>query len=130
MIEKIKKDFIDAMKNKNIKKKTLLWLIKSEIDLIEKERKATDADAIKSIKKLLKWINDSLNYKKEDTDLLNEKEILEKYLPKELSKDEIIKILNENFKENNNIWLIMKYFKENYEWRIDNSLLITIIKNK
>ena len=50
--EKIKQDFLSAMKNKELKKKNLIWLVKSEIDLIQKERSVTDWDVIKIVKKL------------------------------------------------------------------------------
>lgn len=126
LANKIKKDFITAFKNKEMEKKNLLGLVKWEILLIEKEREVTDIDVIKIIKKLLKWINESLKTK-EDKALIKEKEILESYLPKELSKEEIKEIITK-LEDNKNIWLVMKYFKDNYEWRIDNRLVMECIK--
>ena len=126
LANKIKKDFITAFKNKEMEKKNLLGLVKWEILLIEKEREVTDWDVIKIIKKLLKWINESLKTK-EDKALIKEKEILESYLPKELSKEEIKEIITK-LEDNKNIWLVMKYFKDNYEWRIDNRLVMECIK--
>jgi len=122
----IKEDFITSFKNKEMEKKNLLGLVKWEILLIEKEREVTDIDVIKIIKKLLKWINESLKTK-EDKALIKEKEILESYLPKELSKEEIKEIITK-LEDNKNIWLVMKYFKDNYEWRIDNRLVMECIK--
>jgi len=123
---KIKEDFMKSWKEKKLNEKNLLGLVKWDILLIEKERECLDIDVIKLIKKLLKWINESLK-SKETKSLLFEKEILEKYLPQELTESEIKGIL-ETLDDRKNIWLIMKYFKENYEWRVDNRLLMSLIK--
>lgn len=126
LVKRIKEDFMKFWKEKKIEEKNLLGLVKWEILLIEKERECLDIDVINIIKKLLKWINESLKAK-ESKELLLEKEILETYLPKELTEKEIEEILS-NLHWASDIWSIMKYFKENYGGRVDNKLLMTIIK--
>ena len=130
LIERIKKDFLQAYKNKDFKLKNLLGLVKWEILMIEKTKwKVSDSEIIAIIKKLLKWINETIKFRKNNIEeLLNEKNILEKYLPIQLTEDEIIKILSN--KKLLNIWDTMKYFNINYKWKVDNKLLSKLFNNQ
>ena len=53
-------------------------------------------------------------------------EILNKYLPKQLSEDEIRKIIESL--EDKKIPSAMKYFQANYQGQVDNSLVSKIAK--
>ena len=87
---------------------SVLRMLKSEI--INESRKGslhtlTDDEVLKVIKKGVKTRKDSIeeykNYGKLDTanELAKEVDILNKYLPQEMSEEEIIKIVNEVFEE-------------------------------
>lgn len=87
---------------------SVLRMLKSEI--INESRKGslhtlTDDEVIKVIKKGVKTRKDSIEeykkYGKLDTvnELAKEVDILNKYLPQEMSEEEIIKIVNEVFEE-------------------------------
>lgn len=87
---------------------SVLRMLKSEI--INESRKGslhtlTDDDVLKVIKKGVKTRKDSIEeykkYGKLDTvnELAKEVDILNKYLPQEMSEEEIIKIVNEVFEE-------------------------------
>ena len=87
---------------------SVLRLLKSEI--INESRKGslhtlTDDEVLKVIKKGVKTRKDSIEeykkYGKLDTvnELAKEVDILNKYLPQEMSEEEIIKIVNEVFEE-------------------------------
>ena len=87
---------------------SVLRMLKSEI--INESRKGslhtlTDDEVLKVIKKGVKTRKDSIEeykkYGKLDTanELVKEVDILNKYLPQEMSEEEIIKIVNEVFEE-------------------------------
>lgn len=87
---------------------SVLRMLKSEI--INESRKGslhslTDDEVLKVIKKSVKTRKDSIEeykkYGKLDTvnELAKEVDILNKYLPQEMSEEEIIKIVNEVFEE-------------------------------
>lgn len=126
--EKIKKDFMIAYKNKDFHKKNLLWLIKWEILLIEKNKlDATDDNVFKIIKKLLKGINETIETNPTD-ELILEKNILLEYLPKQLTEKEISDII---LKEDLiNVKSSIEFFNKNYKGMVNNAIIAKIIKSK
>lgn len=108
MLEKqIQSDILVAMKNSDKFKATVLRMLKSAV-LLEKtsgKKELTDDDIIMIIKKQIKQRNDSVSeyekYGREDTvnDLKNEIAILESYLPKQLSSEEIATAVDELLKD-------------------------------
>ena len=108
MLEKqIQSDILVAMKNSDKFKATVLRMLKSAV-LLEKtsgKKELTDDDIIMIIKKQIKQRNDSISeyekYGREDTvnDLKNEIAILESYLPKQLSSEEIATAADELLKD-------------------------------
>ena len=108
MLEKqIQSDILVAMKNSDKFKATALRMLKSAV-LLEKtsgKKELTDDDIIMIIKKQIKQRNDSISeyekYGREDTvnDLKNEIAILESYLPKQLSSEEIATAVDELLKD-------------------------------
>jgi uncharacterized protein YqeY len=109
--EKIKKDFLEAFRNKELEKKSVLSMLNSEIKNAEIELKVreeglTDDQTLAVIKKKVKQGKDSVEkYKAGERPELAEKEqkeveILQQYLPEELGEDEIEKIVKEVIEEN------------------------------
>ena len=123
IIETLKQDKINAMKEKNIVLRDLIWIVLTNIQVKEKEKpwiNLTDQDIIKIIEKEIKQINDTLQYLKDENQINEEKlktQYLEKFIPEEMSEDEVKNILIELIKQNNidknKIWDIMKIAKEN-----------------
>ncbi len=110
MLEKINADLTAAMKNQDKFTLSVLRMLKSEI--VAESRKGslhelTDEDIIKVIKHQVKVKKDSAKeyeqYGKQETvDSLNKEiEVLNVYLPKEMTEEEINKVIDEVFKELN-----------------------------
>lgn len=108
MLEKINADLVSAMKNQDKFRLSVLRMLKSEI--LAESRKGTlhdltDEDVLKVIKHQVKVRKDSVKeyeeYGKTDMalDLSKEVEILNEYLPKEMSEEEITKVIDEVFDE-------------------------------
>lgn len=105
---KIDEDLKLALKNQDKFTLSVLRMLKSEF--INESRKGTlheltDDDVIKVIKHQVKVRKDSIEeytkYGKDElvTDLKKEVEILSKYLPEEMTEEEIIKVIDEVFAE-------------------------------
>lgn len=121
--EQISNDLKQSMKDKDMVKLNVLRVLKAEIERNEQTANGkvelSDADIIKLVKKMIDSINESNGDK-------NEINILNMYLPKQLSSDEIKNILTElNTK---NIGEVMKHFKLNYEGTYDAKLVTNLIK--
>lgn len=109
MNELIKNDLVTAMKNQDKFCVSVLRMLKSAIqsEAINKKHDLTDDEVIAVIKKQVKVRNSSLeeykSYNRTDMveDLTKEIEILSKYLPEELSSEELDKIINETILEVN-----------------------------
>jgi uncharacterized protein YqeY len=89
--EKISKDFIDAYKGGDKVRKTLLSVIKAEITTTEKNNSISDLSDQEIIKILLKTsknLNETISLSG-STEAKAELLILEEYLPKKLSEEEI-----------------------------------------
>ena len=106
MIEKINEDLKEAMKTQDKFTMSVLRMLKSEF--INESRKGSmheldDAETIKVIKHQVKVRKDSITeytkYGKSDlvTELTKEIEILSKYLPEEMTEEEINKVIDEAF---------------------------------
>lgn len=143
MFEQIQKDYIDAFKNKENTKKDVLSLLKGAIlnNKIEKKRDLTDDEIIDLIDKQIKLRNDSINIYKENNknDEVNKLEeevnILKKYMPKELTKEEIDKIIDDAFNEikpssMKDMGLIMKNITPKIKNRCNTKEVSLIVKNR
>lgn len=103
MFEQINKDLVQAMKEKDTFKLSVLRMLKSNLQLekIAKNHDLDDSEVIAVLKKQVKLRKDSMEeykkYNKEDlvASLEQEVAILANYLPEELSEVEIIKIVDE-----------------------------------
>lgn len=103
MKETVMKDLIQAMKDKDARKKGVLQLIKAGLDNAEKVKKAilTEEEEIAVVQRELKQTKDflaeaeKLNRADSIEDAKAKIEIIYHYLPKQLSEDEVKAILIE-----------------------------------
>ena len=101
--EELMQDLKDAMKEKNTIKKDTVHMVRAAILQIEKDKgiEVDDAKIIEIIAKEVKGKKDAIvEFEKGGRDDLIEQtnkeiEVLEKYLPKQLSHDEIAEIVKE-----------------------------------
>ena len=143
MFEQITKDLTNAMKEKDAFRLSVLRMLKSALKNEEINKKAplTDDEVLGVIKKQVKTRKDSkeeyLKYNREDlaNDLQKEIEILNAYLPEELSEEEIIKIIDETINEINpegmkGMGLVIKSISAKYGARVDMGLVSKLVKAK
>jgi len=128
IIEEINKASIEALKNKDQEAKTILSIVKNKIKLMEidkrtKNEEITDVDCVQILQKTIKELTEEQeNYKKvnnliEVENINKQKEVLEKFLPKMMSKDEILNIINSL--EDKSVPSVMKHFKANFAGKVD-----------
>lgn len=142
MYEKILNDLKDAMKSQDKFKLSVLRMLKSALQLesINQKGELSDDDVLKVIKKQVKVRKDSAEeytkYEKLDIveELNKEIAILNVYLPKELTEEEINKILDDVFAEVNptsmkEMGLIMKKLNEK-NLNADMSLVSKLVKER
>ena len=109
MLEKVNSDLVTAMKEQDKFTLSVLRMLKSVLknEEINKKSSLTDDEVLAVIKKQVKTRKDSkeeyLTYNRTDLadNLEKEIEILNKYLPEELSDEELEKIIDETIKELN-----------------------------
>ena len=142
LLEQLNKDMVVSMKNKDSFSLGVIRMAKGAIQLeaINKKKELTDEDVVTVISKQIKMRNDSIVEftKAGRTDLVeqNQKEIeiLSKYMPEQLSSDEIDKIIQEAFEKlnptNKDMGLIMKEVSPKLKGKADMSLVNAIIKEK
>ena len=107
MVEKLKQDMIEAMKNKEKEKLTVIRMVKAAMDQehIDRKREINDELLIDVVNKQIKMRKDSiLEFDKAGRNDLSEKtqsevDILMAYLPEQLSSEEVEKIIDEIFAE-------------------------------
>ena len=105
IVEEINKDIVTFMKDNNKKDLTTLRMAKNALqsEKIRVNHELSNDEIIATLKKFVKQKNDNIeeysSYGKEDivNDLQREVELIKKYLPEELSVEEINKGLDEIF---------------------------------
>lgn len=143
MYETIKKDIVEALKEKNTIKLQTLRGVKGEIDLevINKKIELNDTLVIDVLSHQIKQRKESINEftKGNRTDLIektnNEIEILSNYLPKQLTEEEINEIINNAFDKikptsAKEMGLIMKEVTPLVKGKCDMSYVSNIIKTR
>lgn len=121
--EKIRKDLKEAMKSGNVKEKNILRVVIGEFNRIDKE--LSDDLATKEVKKMY------MNAKEQGN--VAEAEILNRYIPNELSEDElkvvIQKIINFNgitaMKE---MGIVMNQLQKNHPNQYNGKIASDIVK--
>lgn len=142
--DKIMQDFKEAMKAKDALKVSTLSFLRSQLKNVaidKKKDKLDDNDAIAVIKKQIKQRQDSIDNFKAGNRLdladkeQNELNILKSYLPQELSRQELEKIIDEaasatganNMKD---MGKLMKEVSSKTAGRADNKLLSELVRAK
>lgn len=105
MVEKLKQDMIEAMKQKDKERLIVIRMVKAALDKerIDKKVEINDDLLIDVVNKQIKMRNDSITeFKKANRMDLVEKnmfelDVLKKYLPEQLSEQEVEKIIDEIF---------------------------------
>ena len=122
IIEKLKQDKLQAMKDKNVVLRDLIWIVLTNIQIKEKEKpnvELSEKDYIKIIEKEMKQIEDTISFLKNENQIQDEKvklDYLTQFIPEEMNEEDVKRELENLIKENNldkgNIWAIMKIAKE------------------
>ena len=143
LIDKLGEDIVNAMKEKEQLRLSVLRMVKGAIQLenINNKKELNDELFIDVVSKQIKQRNESLEeFKKaERTDLVNktsaEIEILKEYLPEQLSNEEIEEILNSAFNKikptsSKDMGLIMKEVTPLLKGKADMKEISNLIKEK
>lgn len=141
--DRIMNDLKESMKNKDSFKLSVIRMVKGAIQLekINKKRDLTDEEVIDVISKQIKLRKDSINEftKAGRNDLVEntqkEVEILNEYMPEQLSSEEVNKIIDEAFAKVNptsqkDMGLIMKEVTPKVKGKSDMGEVSRIIKEK
>ena len=137
LIDEIKKDNVQAMKDKNTLARAIYGVVMNKVLLANIEAKKdgkelADTDVVQILQKTIKELTEEKeNYVKagnmaEAENIEKQKEILTKYLPQMLSEEEIKAIIDTM--EDKSIPSVMKHFKANYAGKVDMSLVNKIAR--
>ena len=138
IVDEIKKDNIQAMKDKNTVARNCYGVLLNKIMLEQIKKRETntiltDADTVNIIQKMIKELKDEQeNYTKVNNnsaveETIYQQNLISKYLPKMLSKDEIKEIILKQ--EDKSIPFIMKLFKAEYNGKCDMRLVQEVLKS-
>lgn len=143
ILERLNSDMKEAMKAKDSFSLSVIRMAKGAIQLeaINKKKELSDDDMVSVISKQIKMRKDSIeefekgNRKDLIKQNLKEIEILNKYMPEQLSNEEIIKIIDDVFNTINptspkDIGLIMKEISPKLKGKADMGYVNSIIKDK
>lgn len=137
IIDEIKKDNVQAMKDKNVVARTIYGIVVNKFMLqnIEKRKtggEMTDADMVAILQKTIKELEEEAeNYKKagnseQANTILLQKEVLVKYLPQMMSEEEIKAEIEKL--EDKSIPSVMKHFKANFAGKVDMGVVSKIAR--
>lgn len=147
ILKQLKEDRLQALKNGEKNKYESLTVLLSEAEKIGKDngnRESSDEEVIKIIKKMISICQDTIQILENTTDNIRKDNLIEKwkqeiinyekYIPKQLSKEDLILTIEEiinikNLSEMKDIGIIMNGLKSKYEGRFDGKLASSIIKN-
>lgn len=126
--DKIVADIKTAMKNKDTQRLGVLRVLKGEIERNEQTSKGkvelADVDIVALVKKSIQGIKETNNDEFEI-------EVLETYLPKQLSNFELTTLVKEYLTTEGNVNMgsVMAHFKVNYAGQYDGKELSLIVKS-
>ena len=143
MVEKLKADMIQAMKEKDKERLTVIRMVKAAMDLehIDRKREINDELLIDVVSKQVKMREESiLEFEKGNREDLVEKttkeiEILKAYLPEQLSESEVVEEIEKIFAEVKpesvkDMGKVMKEATAKLRGRADMKKVSEIIKSK
>lgn len=133
LMEKIKADMITAKKAGEKNKATLLNTLYAEAGTVGKNkenRESTDQEVLSVIKKFIKGVDETLQaLGNEGTAVaifLEEKKILESYMPQQLTREDLEDIIFGL--KTKDMATVMKHLKENYAGLYDGKTASEIVK--
>lgn len=132
LIDELKKAQMEALKEKNTLKRSVLQIVTGKVKLAEIEKRTkneslTDDDVLLVINKVIKELDEEIlafknaNRTEKVEELTKQRQILEAYLPAKLTEEEIKEIINSL--EDKSMPNIMKHFKQNYLGKCDMKLV-------
>ena len=143
MVEKLKQDMIEAMKAKDKDRLTTIRMIKGDLDKehIDKKREINDDLLIEVVNRGIKQRKDSIaEFEKGGRNDLIAKtqaeiDILQNYLPEQLSEEEVIAIIDEAFQVVNpesarDMGKVMQEVTPKLKGKADMKVVSEIIKSK
>ena len=143
MVEKLKQDMIEAMKNKEKERLTVIRMVKAAMDQehIDRKKEINDELLIDVVNKQIKMRKDSIvEFEKGGRSDLVEKtqseiDMLMAYLPEQLSEEEVVKIIDEIFAEvkpesQKDMGKVMKEATARLKGKTDMKEVSNIIKEK
>lgn len=137
LIDELQKANIEALKSGDKTARAILSVVISKykasaIELKAAGKEATDADLVKIITKSIKELDEEkegyakVGRTEEVTSINAQRALIEKYLPKLMSEDEIRKVIASL--EDKSMPSVMKHFKINYDGKVDMSLVSKIAR--
>lgn len=137
IIDEIKKDNVQAMKDKNALARAIYGVVMNKVLLASIEAKkdgkeVSDADVVQILQKTIKELSEEKeNYVKagnmvEAENIEKQKAIVSKYLPQMMSEEEIKAEIEKL--EDKSIPSIMKHFKANFAGKVDMGLVNKIAR--
>ena len=138
IIDEIKKDNVQAMKDKNTLARAIYGVVMNKVLLAQIEAKKdgkelSDVEVVQILQKTIKELTEEKeNYVKagnmaEAENIEKQKEILTKYLPKMLSEEEVKNIIAGL--EDKSIPSVMKHFKANYAGKVDMGMVNRVARS-
>lgn len=137
ILDEIKKANVEALKNKDKEARTIYSIVmnKAMLETIKKREKGEelcDADMVQIFQKTIKELTEEAeNYAKagnteQSENILKQKAIIERYLPKMMSEEEILNEINKL--DDKSIGNVMKHFKINFAGKCDMRMVSEAIK--
>lgn len=132
LIDELKKANLEALKNRDKTARAILSVVINKynllaIELSSKGKTIADSDLLSIIQKSLKELDDeyqgyaSVGNQEKIKDIELQRHVLESYLPKMLTEDEIKEEILKL--EDRSIPSVMKHFKENFAGKVDMGLV-------
>ena len=137
LIDELSKANIEALKARDQVARAIYSVLLSkykalDIELKSQGKEATDQDMVKLISKTIKELDEEKEaYQKagrslEVQNIQTQKSLIEKYLPKLMSEEEIRNIISTL--DDKSMPSVMKHFKANYDGKVDMSLVSKIAR--
>ena len=137
LIDEIKKDNVQAMKVHDSVARAIFGVVMNKvllnsIELKKDGKEQADSDVVQIIQKTIKELTEEresyLKVKNETEagNIAKQIEIISKYLPKMMTEEEIMAVINSL--EDKSIPSVMKHFKANYAGKVDMSLVSKIAR--
>lgn len=133
----IKTDALTARKSRDTQTATSLTTLIGELETFAKNagREPTDADVVAFVQKTLKNVDEVLRLASMESSAyltaVDERALFERYLPKQLSHDELTAIIDTAIEAGaKNVGDVMKLLKFSYSGQYDGALASTILKTR